>query len=78
MFMADTNYQSVCVDIGGYGEVCDSTIFKRPYVMDINSNKCVAIPGERPFAGTESPTVPRFFVGDEGFALNKNILQPFS
>jgi len=29
MFMAGTDYQSVCVDIGRYGKDCDSTIFKR-------------------------------------------------
>jgi hypothetical protein len=45
--------------------------------MYINSDKCVAIPSERTFAGTEGPTVPHFFVGDEGFALNKNILRTF-
>jgi hypothetical protein len=45
--------------------------------MDINSDKYVAIPSERPLAGTEGTTLPRFFVRDEGFALNKNILQPF-
>ena len=35
------------------------------------------LPGERPLSGTEVPNVPHFFVGDEGFALNRNILRPF-
>jgi hypothetical protein len=32
---------------------------------------------ERPLAGTEGPHVPHFFVGDEGFALNGNMLRHF-
>jgi len=35
------------------------------------------LPGDRPLSGTEVPNVPHFFVGDEGFALNRNILRPF-
>ena len=32
---------------------------------------------ERPPSGTECPTVPHFFVGDERFALKRNIFGPF-
>jgi len=32
---------------------------------------------EIPLSGTEGPNVPHSFVGDEGFALNRNILGPF-
>jgi len=35
------------------------------------------LPIERPLAGTEGPTVPYFLVGDERFALNRNILRTF-
>ena len=37
------------------------------------------LPSERLLSGTEDPNVPYFFVGDEGFALNRNIylLRPF-
>jgi len=35
------------------------------------------LPSERPLAGTEGPNVPYFLVGDERFALNRNILRPF-
>jgi hypothetical protein len=44
--------------------------------MEINSDKYAAITSERPLAGT-GQNVPYFLVGDEGFALNKNILLPF-
>jgi hypothetical protein len=36
------------------------------------------LPSERPLSGTEDPNVPYFFVGDDGFELNRNILQPVS
>jgi len=45
--------------------------------MDIISDKYLKLPNERPLPGTEGPDVPYFFVGDEGFALNRNILLPF-
>ena len=35
------------------------------------------LPSERPLWGTEGPNVPRFFVGGEGFTLNRNILRLF-
>jgi hypothetical protein len=35
------------------------------------------LPSERPVSRTEDPNVPYFFVGDEGFALNRNIFGPF-
>jgi len=45
--------------------------------MDINSDKYAEITSERPLGGTEGPNVPHFFVGDEGFVLNRNILRLF-
>ena len=45
--------------------------------MDINSDKCAGITQWETLSGTESPNVPHFFVGDEGFALNRNILRPY-
>jgi hypothetical protein len=32
---------------------------------------------ERPLSGKEGLNVPHFVVGDEGFALNRNILRHF-
>jgi hypothetical protein len=33
------------------------------------------LPNERSFSGTEDPNVPHFFVEDEGFVPNRNILR---
>jgi hypothetical protein len=35
------------------------------------------LPSERPLSGTERTNVLYFFVGDAGFAKNRNILRPF-
>ena len=45
--------------------------------MDINSDKYAGITSDRPLSGTEGPNVPYFFVGDEGFVLNRNLLRHF-
>ena len=34
------------------------------------------LPSDRPLSGTR-PNVPHFFVGNEGFSVNRNILRPF-
>jgi len=73
MAVADTNYCFVYVDIGSYGKDCDSTVFKRSTLW----TNMLELPSERTLSETEGPNVPHFFVGDEGFALNRNILRPF-
>jgi len=77
MAMADSNYRFVYVDIGGYGKDCDSTIFIRSTLWRSIQTNMLELPIERPLSGTEGPNVPYFFVGDEGFVLNRNILRPF-
>jgi len=77
MAVADPNYRSVCVDIGRYGKDCDYTSFKRSMLWtSIQTNK-LELPNERLLSGRKGPNVPYSFVGDEGFALNRNILRPF-
>ena len=65
------------VDIGSYGKDCDSTIFKRATLRTSVQRNMLELPSKRPLSGTEGPDVPYFFVGDEGFVLNRNILRPF-
>jgi hypothetical protein len=77
MVVTDTNYRSVYVDIGRCGKDCESTVFKRSKLRTTIQTNTLVLLTERPLAGTEGPNVPYFFVGDEGFALNRNILRPF-
>jgi hypothetical protein len=75
--MADTNSGVVYVNIGSYGKCCDSTIIKRSTIWTSIQTNMLEVPSELPLAGTEGPHVPFFFVGDEGFALNRNMHRPF-
>ena len=77
MAVADTCYRFVYVDIGSYGKECDSTIFKRSMLWTSIQTNMLVLPSETTLSGTEGPNVAYFFVGDEGFALNRNILRPF-
>jgi len=77
MAVADTNYRFVYVDVGSYGKECNSTAFKRSTLWTSIQTNMVGLPSERPLSGTEGPNVPYFFVRDEEFALNRNILRHF-
>ena len=77
MASADINYRCVFVGIGSYGKDCDCTVFKRSTLWTSIQTNVLELPSERPLIVTEGPTVPYFFVGDEGFAPKTNILRPF-
>jgi len=78
MAVADTNSRIMYVYIGSYGKDCGSTFFKRSTPWTSIQINMLELSSEIPLSGTVSPNVPHFFVGDEGFALNRNILQPSS
>jgi hypothetical protein len=63
------------VDIGSYGKDCGCTFFKRSALWTSIQTNMLELPSERPLSGTEGPNVPHYFVRDEGFALNRNILR---
>jgi len=77
MAVADTHYRFVYVDIGSYGKDCDSAVFKRSTLWTPIQTNMLELPSGRPLSGTHGPNVLQFFVGDEGFALNRNRLRPF-
>jgi hypothetical protein len=60
-----------------YGKDRDSTIFKGSTLWISIQTNMLELARVRPLSGTEGPNVPCFFVGDEGLALNSNILRPF-
>jgi hypothetical protein len=77
MAVADTKYRFVYVDIDSYGKDCDSTVFKRSTLWTSIQTNMLELPSDRPLSGSEGPNVLYFYVGDEGFALHRNILRPF-
>jgi hypothetical protein len=78
MPVTDSNYRLVYVDVGSYEEDSDSTIFQLSTLWTSIQINMLELPSERPLWRTEDPNVTYFFVGDEEFALNTNILEPFA
>jgi hypothetical protein len=77
MALADSNCRAVYVDTGSYRKDRDCTIFKQSTLWTSIQTNMLELSSERPLSGTEGPAVSYYFVGDEGFALNRVILRPF-
>lgn len=75
--VADSSYRFVYVNIGSFGKDCDSSIFKQCSLWSSIERNVQELPEEKRLPGTEGPTVPYFFVGDEAFALHKHLLRPY-
>ena len=77
MAVVDTNYRFMYVDFGSYRKDCGSTVFKQCTLWTSIQTNMLELPSERTLSVTEGPNVPHFFLGDGGFALNRNIPRPF-
>ena len=71
---ADTNCRFVCAGIGSYGKDCVSIIFKRSTLWASIQTIMLELTRKILLSGTDGPNVLQFFVGNEGLALNRNIL----
>ena len=70
MAVATTSYRYLHVGIDSYGKDRNSTIFKRSTLWTSVQTNMLELP-------REGPNIPYFLMGDERFALNRNILRPF-
>ncbi len=77
MAVADVNYSFIMVDIGSYGRLGDSGVFKESAMGKRLYREQLNLPPERPLPGTSEPRLPFVLVGDEAFALHTNLLRPF-
>ncbi|CAF4830889.1 unnamed protein product [Pieris macdunnoughi] len=80
MAVVDSNYKFIFVDIGSYGNDCDSAIFQRTqttHTYKFLSEGRLQIP--TPFLHpNQSVRTPYVLVGDEAFQLTHNLLRPYS
>jgi len=78
MGICDSNYCFRVIDIGSYGKESDCNIFKQSSFGKKLYSGRVNFPCEKLLPGDEQG-VPQPFVlvGDEAFALSKNLLRPF-
>lgn len=77
MAVVNANYEFVMIDVGSYGHISDSGIFKNISFGEKLFKKELDIPEATPYPGTNSPK-PFTLLGDEAFPLCENIMRPFS
>lgn len=75
--IVDSEYRFIYVSIGSYGKDCDSSIFKATTFWKHLTENALNLPIPRPFSEHSNTNVPFVIVGDEGFALNENLLRPY-
>lgn len=78
MAIADSSYRFTFVNIGSYGNDCDSSILKDTKLWKSIESGSHNLPEEMCLPGTESPKVPYFFVADAAFGLHKHLLRPYA
>ncbi|XP_022182081.1 protein ALP1-like [Myzus persicae] len=75
--VVDSEYRFIYVSVGSYGKDCDSSIFKETTFWKKLTENSLHLPIPRPLSEHSNTNVPFVIIGDEGFALNDNLLRPY-
>ncbi|KAJ8867644.1 hypothetical protein PR048_031447 [Dryococelus australis] len=76
MATVDANYKFTSIDVGSYGRLNDSTIFRSSVLGDALHCKTLPIPPHAECSGF-TDLLPYIFLGDEAFPLMKNLMRPY-
>ncbi|XP_069611669.1 uncharacterized protein [Ranitomeya imitator] len=76
--VADSSYSFVVADIGAYGSASDVRIFRPSRLARQLADTNLNLPQPCVLPGASGPPAPFIMVADEGFALSRNVLRPFS
>jgi len=71
--LVDANYNFMFVNTGCQGRISDSGDFMNTELYKKLETKTLRLPQPVPLNGREK-SVPYFFIGDEAFPLNKNLM----
>ncbi|XP_063910359.1 uncharacterized protein LOC135127718 [Zophobas morio] len=74
--VCDADYVFTYVDIGAYGSQSDGGILKLSTFGRALMDNSLNLPNDAPLPYQETP-FPFFFVGDEAFPLQKNLMRPY-
>lgn len=77
MALVDANYNFIFVDIGGQGGISDGGIFRNCQLYKNLMAKKLNLPMPKTLPGMTTE-VPFIFLGDQAFALNANVMKPYS
>ena len=74
--VVDANYRFLYVDIGKNGRASDSTVWEQTALKLAIDSCAIKIPAERELPHSNK-SLPYVFVGDDAFALSKNMMKPY-
>lgn len=74
--LADANYNFIYIDVGCNGRHSDGGIFKNSTLYKALQEGILNIPPDEPLPKRKK-SVPYIMLGDDAFALSKNLLKPF-
>ncbi|XP_057671278.1 putative nuclease HARBI1 isoform X2 [Diorhabda carinulata] len=74
--LADANYNFLYIDVGCNGRISDGGIFKNCTLNQALQEATLNLPPDKCLPNRIKP-VPYVMLGDEAFALSKNLLKPF-
>jgi len=75
--LVDANYNFLFVDLGCQGRISDGGVFRNCELYKKMETDSLRFPPPAPLTGRMKP-VPYFFVADEAFPLQENIMKVFS
>lgn len=76
--VCDSAYKFVLIDVGAYGKFGDSAIFQNSnFYKNMQENR-LNIPEPTPISESSDVCLPYVFVGDEAFALSRNLMRPYA
>ncbi|XDV51931.1 hypothetical protein PO909_020723 [Leuciscus waleckii] len=76
MAAADANYRFIYVDVGAYGRESNGGVLGRSAFGSRLAEGNINLPGPAVLPGTTTPS-PFFFLGDEAFPLQQNLMRPY-
>lgn len=75
--LVDADYNFLFVDVGCQGRISDGGVFKNSELNNKLQQNSLCFPKAEPLQGRQNQ-VPYFFIGDDAFALNDNLMKPYS
>lgn len=75
--LVDANYNFIFVDVGCQGRISDGGVFKNTQLYKGLQNGYFNLPPPEILPGNETP-LPYVILGGEAFALNDNLMKPYS
>ena len=77
MALVDADYKFLFTDVGGLGHQSDAQLFNHSELKTAMDDGLLNLPDDDPMPNDDQNT-PYFFLGDDAFALRKNMMKPYS